>query len=83
VLKPLLLGRGSDVPTVVIFIGAIGGFMRAGFEGEFPDRGVISSHSQRGYGADLSGSRKGVPLFSGIVKLRLPPRQSRGDSRLG
>jgi predicted PurR-regulated permease PerM len=35
VLKPLLLGRGSDVPTVVIFIGAIGGFIRAGIIGLF------------------------------------------------
>jgi predicted PurR-regulated permease PerM len=35
VLKPLLLGRGSDVPTAVIFIGAIGGFIRAGIIGLF------------------------------------------------
>jgi predicted PurR-regulated permease PerM len=35
VLKPLLLGRGSDVPMVVIFIGAIGGFVRAGIIGLF------------------------------------------------
>jgi len=35
ILKPLLLGRGSDVPMLVIFIGAIGGFMRAGIIGLF------------------------------------------------
>ena len=35
VLKPLLLGRGSDVPMVVIFIGAIGGFIQAGIIGLF------------------------------------------------
>jgi len=35
VLKPLLLGRGSEVPMLVIFIGAIGGFMRAGIIGLF------------------------------------------------
>ena len=35
VLKPLLLGRGSDLPMLVIFIGAIGGFVRAGIIGLF------------------------------------------------
>jgi predicted PurR-regulated permease PerM len=35
ILKPLLLGRGSDVPMLVIFIGAIGGFIRAGIIGLF------------------------------------------------
>jgi predicted PurR-regulated permease PerM len=34
-LKPLLMGRGVDVPMLVIFIGAIGGFMRAGIIGLF------------------------------------------------
>ncbi|MBW2232379.1 MAG: AI-2E family transporter [Deltaproteobacteria bacterium] len=42
VLKPLLLGRGSDVPTVVIFIGAIGGFMRAGIIGLFVGSVVLA-----------------------------------------
>ena len=42
VLKPLLLGRGSDVPTVVIFIGAIGGFMRAGIIGLFVGAVVLA-----------------------------------------
>ena len=41
-LKPLLLGRGSDVPTVVIFIGAIGGFMRAGIIGLFVGSVVLA-----------------------------------------
>jgi predicted PurR-regulated permease PerM len=35
VLKPLLLGRGSPVPTMVIFLGAIGGFLSAGIVGLF------------------------------------------------
>lgn len=35
VLKPLLLGRGVNVPMVVIFIGAIGGFMASGVVGLF------------------------------------------------
>jgi predicted PurR-regulated permease PerM len=34
-LKPLLMGRGVDVPMLVIFIGAIGGFMTAGIIGLF------------------------------------------------
>jgi predicted PurR-regulated permease PerM len=42
VLKPLLLGRGSDVPTVVIFIGAIGGFVRAGIIGLFVGAVVLA-----------------------------------------
>jgi len=42
VLKPLLLGRGSRVPMVVIFIGAIGGFLRAGIIGLFVGAVVLA-----------------------------------------
>jgi predicted PurR-regulated permease PerM len=35
ILKPLLLGRGIKVPMVVVFIGAIGGFLNAGIIGLF------------------------------------------------
>jgi predicted PurR-regulated permease PerM len=35
ILKPLLLGRGVQVPMAVIFIGAIGGFIRYGIVGLF------------------------------------------------
>lgn len=35
VLKPILMGRGSDVPMLVIFLGAIGGFAAFGFIGLF------------------------------------------------
>ena len=34
-LKPLLMGRGVDVPMLVIFIGAIGGFILSGIIGLF------------------------------------------------
>jgi len=34
-LKPMLMGRGVDVPMLVIFIGAIGGFMASGIIGLF------------------------------------------------
>ena len=35
VLKPLLLGRGAGVPTLVIVIGAIGGMLSSGIIGLF------------------------------------------------
>jgi len=35
VLKPLLLGRGVAVPTVIVFLGAIGGFITMGAIGLF------------------------------------------------
>jgi len=35
VLKPLLMGRGLDVPIAVIFVGAIGGFITQGIIGLF------------------------------------------------
>ena len=35
VLKPILLGRGVEVPMAVIFVGAIGGFLGAGIIGLF------------------------------------------------
>ena len=35
ILKPVLLGRGVEVPMAVIFIGAIGGFISSGIIGLF------------------------------------------------
>jgi len=35
ILKPILLGRGVKVPMVVVFIGAIGGFINSGIIGLF------------------------------------------------
>jgi predicted PurR-regulated permease PerM len=35
ILKPILLGRGVKVPMVVVFIGAIGGFVKYGIIGLF------------------------------------------------
>lgn len=35
ILKPLLLGRGVKVPMLVVFIGAIGGFINTGIIGLF------------------------------------------------
>ena len=42
VLKPLLMGKGAPVPMLVIFIGAIGGFMLSGFIGLFTGAIVLS-----------------------------------------
>jgi len=42
VLKPLLLGRGGAVPIVVVFLGAIGGFVAFGMIGLFVGAIVLS-----------------------------------------
>lgn len=42
VLKPILLGKGAPVPTLVIFIGVIGGFIFSGFIGLFTGAIVLS-----------------------------------------
>lgn len=42
VLKPILLGRGAPVPTMVIFLGSIGGFVGAGLIGLFVGAVVLS-----------------------------------------
>ncbi len=41
-LKPLLMGRGVDVPMLVVFIGAIGGFMTSGIIGLFVGAVVLT-----------------------------------------
>lgn len=35
ILKPILLGKGAPAPMLVVFVGAIGGFMVSGFIGLF------------------------------------------------
>ncbi len=42
VLKPILLGRGVDVPMLVIFLGAIGGLLASGIIGLFVGAIVLS-----------------------------------------
>ena len=41
-LKPILLGRGAPVPMLVIFLGAIGGFLSMGFIGLFVGAVILS-----------------------------------------
>jgi predicted PurR-regulated permease PerM len=42
VLKPILLGRGAVVPVLVVFLGAIGGFIALGIIGLFVGSIVVS-----------------------------------------
>jgi len=42
ILKPLLMGKGAPVPTLVIFLGSIGGFIAMGFMGLFLGAIVLS-----------------------------------------
>ena len=42
ILKPLLMGKGSPVPMLVIFLGAIGGFIFSGLIGLFTGAIVLS-----------------------------------------
>lgn len=41
-LKPILLGRGAPVPMLVVFLGAIGGFIVRGFIGLFLGAVILS-----------------------------------------
>lgn len=57
VLKPVLLGRGVAVPIVVVFLGAIGGFVALGIIGLFVGAIVLSV----GYKLFLAWINEGSP----------------------
>ena len=42
VLKPVIMGKGAPVPMLVIFLGAIGGFVYSGFIGLFTGAVILS-----------------------------------------
>jgi predicted PurR-regulated permease PerM len=42
ILKPMIMGKGATVPMLVIFLGAIGGFMAFGFIGLFLGAIILS-----------------------------------------
>jgi predicted PurR-regulated permease PerM len=42
VLKPLLMGHGSAVPMLVLFMGSLGGFMAGGILGLFVGAVILS-----------------------------------------
>ncbi|HRI78873.1 MAG TPA: AI-2E family transporter [Cyclobacteriaceae bacterium] len=41
-LKPMLMGKGAPVPMLIIFLGALGGFMSIGFLGLFLGAVILS-----------------------------------------
>jgi predicted PurR-regulated permease PerM len=57
VLKPILLGRGVAVPIIVVFLGAIGGFVTLGIIGLFIGAIVLSV----GYKLFLAWINEGSP----------------------
>jgi predicted PurR-regulated permease PerM len=57
VLKPIMLGKGAPVPMLVVFLGAIGGFMTSGFIGLFTGA-IILSVGYKLLQAWLKGSNK-------------------------
>lgn len=48
VLKPIFLGKGASVPMLVVFLGAIGGFLYSGFIGLFTGAIVLTLGYQLG-----------------------------------
>jgi predicted PurR-regulated permease PerM len=42
ILKPIMLGKGAPVPMLIVFVGAIGGFMSTGFIGLFTGAIILS-----------------------------------------
>jgi predicted PurR-regulated permease PerM len=63
-LKPILLGRGLDVPMIVIFMGAIGGLLMSGIIGLFVGAVVLSL---------------GYKLFNALLKVE-PSTTSEGGA---
>jgi predicted PurR-regulated permease PerM len=63
VLKPILLGRGSKVPMIVIFLGVLGGFIAMNLIGLFVGAVVLSV----GYKLFMVWLDEGVPGVGAIV----------------
>ena len=42
ILKPIVMGKGAPVPMLIIFLGAIGGFIFSGFIGMFTGAVILS-----------------------------------------
>ena len=64
ILKPLLLGRGVKVPMLVVFVGAIGGFIQAGIIGLFVGAVIFTL----GYGLFLAWLEPGELAAAGDVE---------------
>lgn len=64
ILKPILMGKGAAAPMLVVFLGAIGGFMVSGFIGLFTGAIVLTL---------------GYNLLTGWVSSEVKPPQSMTD----
>jgi predicted PurR-regulated permease PerM len=64
VLKPILLGRGVKVPIVVVFIGAIGGFISTGIIGLFVGAVIFTL----GYGLLVAWLRPDARSATGVER---------------
>ena len=72
-LKPILLGRGAPVPMLVIFLGAIGGFLSMGFIGLFIGAVILS------LGFKLIRAWLDIDLDHSIATGRLEPFSSKNS----
>lgn len=75
VLKPILLGRGVEVPMAVIFLGAIGGFLSSGIIGLFVGA-VVLVLGYKLFLAWLNEDRPPAPAEGGLE----PPGRGEGDA---
>jgi predicted PurR-regulated permease PerM len=72
VLKPILLGRGSKVPMIVIFLGVLGGFIAMNLIGLFVGAVVLSV----GYKLFMVWLDEGVPGVGAIVSKSVVEQRS-------
>ncbi|HEY5825823.1 MAG TPA: AI-2E family transporter [Cyclobacteriaceae bacterium] len=42
VIKPLVMGKGSSIPILILFLGSVGGFIHSGFIGLFTGAVILS-----------------------------------------
>jgi predicted PurR-regulated permease PerM len=78
VLKPILLGRGSKVPMIVIFLGVLGGFIAMNLLGLFVGAIVLSV----GYKLFMVWLDEGVPNL-GAVPSPVPNVVEQSTPRIG
>ncbi|HKD60903.1 MAG TPA: AI-2E family transporter [Terracidiphilus sp.] len=78
VLKPILLGRGSKVPMIVIFIGVLGGFIAMNLIGLFVGAIVLSV----GYKLFIAWLDEGVPSVGAIVSKNVVEQSSASSVRV-
>jgi predicted PurR-regulated permease PerM len=77
ILKPILLGRGVEVPMVVIFVGAIGGFLASGIIGLFVGSVVLVL----GYKLFLAWLNEGQSITRGSGDVESAPDGDLGSDK--